>query len=389
MRRITTTLILLSSLAALALAPLQSAQGKQQEGIVLAPKNETENRGAELMMQGSVLLKQKQPFKARPLLEQAVQLWPTLPHGWFNLGLCYSEAGEFAKAIDAYKQAIKLDHSLTEVLPNIGSCYQMMGQSSQAIPWFEEYLRKCPKAADAPQVLGMINALKHAEGKQIVSDPQAFDYLTSVCPEGHMQRWPRTTIPLKVFISAGSDEAGRPVNGFREYYNELLVDSIDAWMRASGGRLSYQVVENVRDANIVCTWTDRPDFLKDSGNAVEQGAAQITARPINDHEDEIGHCRVIVLIKDMQKGTNIPDDVLKMTCLHEFGHALGLAGHSTNNRDVMFFSEAPSVWAALTKRDKATMARLYSDYPIQFAQTPSQAQYPPNQQVPMGYPAQY
>src|SRR6202022_1923588 len=59
----------------------------------------------------------------------------------------------------------------------------------------------------------------------------------------------------------------------------------------------------------------------------------------------------------------IADDVMKKACLHETGHALGFAGHSTNNKDVMFFSDSPTVWDSLTKRDRATMAHLYQNYP--------------------------
>lgn len=370
MNRFCTTFAVLLALVVLAAVSPAFAAGKKP-GVILQPKNEIEKQGADLMIQGSALLQQKQPYKARPLLEKAIELWPTIPHGWLNIGLCYNDTGEFMKAIQAYKEALKRDHSLTDCYANIGTCYQLLNQPQEAIPWFEEYLRREPRAADAAQVQGMINALKKHEGKQIASSPQAFDYLPSVCPNGHMQRWPKSNIPIKIFIANGCDESGMPVRGFREYYNEILVDAIDAWMKASGGRLAYEVVDDVRNANIVCTWTDRADFLKESGNAVEQGAARIAAKPINDHEDMIGHVRVIVLISDVNGKGNISDDVLKMACLHEFGHALGLAGHSTNNRDVMFFSESPTVWAALTKRDKATIARLYWDYPVQMPYQPA------------------
>jgi predicted Zn-dependent protease len=374
MSRLCTTLLVLFSLVALAII-LPCAFARGPSGVILQPKNETEKQAADMMIQGSQLLREKQPYKAKQLLEKSVQIWPGMPHGWFNLGLCYSETGEFLKAIEAYKEAMRHDHSMTECLPNIASCYQLMNQPSQAIPWFEEYLRKEPHAKDAAQVAGMINALKHQTAIQIDSNPMAIDYVQSICPEGHMQRWPRNNVPIKIFISNGCDESGAHVHGFRDYYNEILVDSIEAWMKASAGHLAYQIVDNVADANIVCTWTDKTDFLKESGNAVEQGAARIAARPINDHEDMIGHVRVIVLICNVNGKGNISDDVLKMACLHEVGHALGLAGHSTNNRDVMFFSESPTVWASLTKRDKATIAKLYGDYPIQspqYAMQPAQ-----------------
>lgn len=345
----------------IAMLPYANAKG----GIVLAPKTEQEHQAAQLLIQGATLMKAKKPFAARPLIERAATMWPTSSHVYFNLGLCYGEIGQFPKAIEAYERALKLDRKLTECIPNIASCYQLMNQPAEAIQWFEEYLRRDPHAPDAAQVRGMIVSLSKHPSDQVASNPQTFDYLASVSPEGRIQRWPRTKVPLKIFISSGTDESGRHVRGFREYYNEILIDAFEAWMKASQNRLAYTIVDNVQDANIVCTWTDRTDFLKEKGNSVEQGAARVTARQISEFEEEIAFVRVIVLVTDVQGRGNISDDTLKKACLHEIGHALGFAGHSNNNRDVMFFSESPTVWAALTKRDKATMARLYSDYPMQ------------------------
>jgi tetratricopeptide (TPR) repeat protein len=387
MRRLWSQLVITLSLALV--ASLMPCALAKMAGVVLQPKNETEKQAADLLIQGSQLLRAKQPFKARPLLEKAVQMWPAMSHGWFNMGLCYGEIGQFEKAIAAYKEAYRLDRKLTEVLPNIGSCYQLMNRPLEGLPYFQEYLKKEPHAPDAAQVQGLINSLRKHVGHQIDSDPQSMDYLQSVCPSGKLQRWPHDKLPLRIFISNGCDESGRPVEGFREYYNEILVDAIEAWMKASGGRLAYNIVEHVGDANIVCTWTDNPAFLRGEGNAVEQGVAKIDAKErIGAREARIEKVHMIVMIKDVQKPqNNISDDLLKMACMHEFGHSLGLVGHSTNNRDVMFFSESPTVWAALTKRDKATIARLYSDYPIRAAQPA--AQFPQYQQQQFQYQQPY
>jgi hypothetical protein len=58
-----------------------------------------------------------------------------------------------------------------------------------------------------------------------------------------------------------------------------------------------------------------------------------------------------------------PEDSIKQTLLHEAGHSLGLNGHSTNNADIMYYGTNSKQLPALTRRDKATIARLYNDFP--------------------------
>ena len=310
------------------------------------------------------MLKDKQPFKARAMLEQAAALWPEEPQMHFNLGVCYSEAGDFPHAIDQYKQALGLDPTLTECYPDLGSCYQLMNDYSSAISNFETYLSKEPNAADAPQIKGMILALQRQETKQVDSDPQGDDYLQSVFRNGHPERWQHERLPLKIYISNGTDERGAFVNGFQPYFNDIILQCFDTWVKASDFRLAYQLVSDARQADIVCTWTDRTDFLQEESTSVEQGAARLKSRFVPQlGQQQIVSARVIILIVNPTNGKLISDDEIKKTCLHEVGHALGLSGHSNNNKDVMFYSESPTVWAALTKRDKNTICRLYSDFP--------------------------
>ncbi|HEY9792687.1 MAG TPA: tetratricopeptide repeat protein [Candidatus Obscuribacterales bacterium] len=337
------------------------------DNVVLKPKSQQQFLAAELLVQGSNLLKAKQAFKARPILEQAAALWPEEPQVHFNLGVCMTQVGEFPKAIEEFQQAMKGNPSLTECLPDIASCYQLMNDYNSAISYFQEYLRRQPQAADAPQVKGMINALEKAASKQVMSDPQGEDYFPSVLRNGRAERWQLNRLPLKVFISNGTDERGAFVDGFQPYFNDILLQCFDIWMRAADHKLGYVLVDDARQADIVCTWTNHRDFLSDQ-TAVEQGAARVATRPLPQPGlSQIIGARVIILIVNPTTGKAISDDEIKKTCLHELGHAMGLSGHSNNNKDVMFYSESPTVWAALTKRDKNTITRLYADYPPVFA----------------------
>lgn len=365
--------LLMASIAALFVFPgldhHASSVLAANEPVVLKPRNAQEAEAQHIAVEGQELLKANKPFRARPLLEQAVSMWSE-PHLHFTLAICYTEIGEFNKAISEYQAAVQLDPHMYDCYNNIASCYQLQGNQEEAIKWFRTYIHRAPKGPEADRVKGMIGALEKAESKQVLSDPNSSDYLQSIMPQGKLERWQRPRIPLKVFISNGTDEQGNPVVGFRNYYNMMVLEALDTWVRASENKLAYVLVPTASTADIICSWTNRRDFLAQQGNSAEQGVARVASRPLrNGNENEIVQVRVIILIVDPTGQKNISDEDMKKTCLHELGHALGFSGHSTNNKDVMFYSESPTVWASLTKRDKATMARLYYDY-AQMAQAP-------------------
>jgi tetratricopeptide (TPR) repeat protein len=367
MTRLRTVLTILIALATcLPIAGWQPHALAAKPGVVLKPKNQQQLEASQLLVQGSQLLKAKQPFKARPLMERAAALWPDEPHVHFNLGACYSEMGDFPRAIGEYQRAMTLDDSMAECLPDIATCYQLMNEYSQAEAYFTEYLRRRPHADDGQQVRGMISALHRQSNTQVDSDPLNSDYIGSVYRHGCLERWGRQRLPLRVFISNGTDDHGRGVTGFNENFNEILLNALDTWVKASNYRLAYTLVDDARSADIICTWTDKKDFLRDEATMVEQGAARLASAPVPGTTDrkEILQARVIILVRSPASGKVISDEEMKKTCLHELGHAFGLSGHSNNNTDIMFFSESPTVWAALTKRDKNTISRLYGDYPV-------------------------
>lgn len=353
--------------------------------LELSPKTHQQEQACNLLVEGTRLLQAKKPFKARKVLEQAALLWPDSAAMHYNLGCCYNECALYDQAISEFKRALDLDSKMTDCLVNIGSCYQVQGRTDEAIELFRGYLKKAhPK--DAETIKGMIHALEKYKREHIESDPQSPDYLPSICDEGCVRRWPTNKLPLSIFISFGKDENGRDVEGFREEFNYILLSSINDWMKASHNKLSYRLVTDPKDASIACTWTDDPAFLREEGNKVEQGVAQVFAhtKPGPDGTKQIISANVRILVKHRDTGEALNSDDMKKTCLHEIGHALGMVGHSPSNKDVMFYSNASAVWPALTKRDKATLLRIYQDYPDPPAPPPPQTgqnqypnQYPP------------
>jgi tetratricopeptide (TPR) repeat protein len=331
--------------------------------IKLNPQTPLQEQAFDCLVQGTQMLKAKKPFQAKKPLQKAAQLWPQSAPIHYNLGFCYHDCGEYSAAVKEFQAAFQLDPEMSDCIINIANCFQMQGKAKEAVGWFELYLKQKPAGTETQEIRGMIRSLRRYQLEQVETDPQSSDYFEAVTENWKPRRWPLNKLPLKVYISNGRAEDGHFVQGFREEFNVLLLESLNAWMKATVNRLSYRLVTDASQADIWCTWTNDPAFLHEAGNKVEQGAAHITSSLLPDGTRLIQSVHVVILVLARETKKPLTTDEMRMTCLHELGHALGLAGHSTNNRDVMFFSEAPSVWPALTKRDKQTLFRIYQDYP--------------------------
>jgi tetratricopeptide (TPR) repeat protein len=313
------------------------------------------------------LLEQKRPLDARFLLEKAAQLEPSSPEIHYNLGMAYHNSGNLPKAIEEFTRALELKPDMSDAMLNVGSSYQALGQKDEAIGWFRKYLQAAPQASDQKAISDMIASLQNESGKQAIDDPHAADFWPSITKNGLVRRWPPEKLPIKVFI-----DQGRGVDGMRDSFQPILIGCLDAWMKAAQGKIGYQLVQRKEMADLVCDWTSNPGDVTGQGTESEQGVAHVFGKDMGRGAIEISRASIRILTIDREKGEALPvtDDVMKKTCLHEIGHALGLMGHSPNSHDVMFFSESPTVWPVLSKRDKATLVRLYESYPAIFGPTP-------------------
>ncbi len=184
------------------------------------------------------------------------------------------------------------------------------------------------------------------------------DYLESAVSDGKYFRWSADKMPIRVYIYPGAG-----ASGYRDSFARALADSFSIWQRGSESRLSFWIVQDPAQADITCDWTGDPAVIQNAGGGGEGGTTKLSGQADPDGSNvKIVRARITILTKP-SSAAPMSDDDMKKVCLHEIGHALGLNGHSNNNHDIMFYSESPSVWPSLTKRDKATINRLYSGYP--------------------------
>lgn len=341
------------------------AVSAQNTVMMQGPGDPTQMQAFQLMQQAMAKLQSKDARGAKPLLEQAQQMWPDMPHVHYYMGFCFNDLGEYAKAIPEFEKAIQSDPQRVDCMINIATCYQQTGRPGEAADWFERYLQKSPGSPRAGQIKNLIPALRSQARKTGNAGPtqsSEADYYNSILISGKPRRWSVQRMPIKIFIANGTNERQAPVAGFRPDFNFILSDAITTWVNASGGRISVQFVPDQTQADITYYWTDNPNFFP-GGGQVEQGLAQRDEQQLPDGSVAINRATVIILVNARDGSGPLNNVQMSRACLHETGHALGLAGHSNNPADIMFYSELANAQAALSERDQRTIGRLYQNYP--------------------------
>ena len=348
-----------------------------------------------LVEQGQSLLNQKRYPQAQAAFQQALSVDPNFAPAHFFLGYAYANAGQCQQAISEFQSALRIDPNMKEAVLNIGSNYQSLGDIPNAISWYERFLNENPGSNKAGEIRQRVSGLRQqmansgggrgqpamggyvgqpmgaqpamggypgppAGGQPGMGNPMgglatqsmtSGDYFASAASGGKYFRWRK--MPIRVCITSGAGVAG-----YRDSYYQDLMDSFSQWAVASGNRITFELSGNPSQSDITCYWTGDQNKIMEGGRALEGGLTKLNGQPVSATDISITNARVTILTN--RGGMSLSDDDMKKVCLHEVGHALGINGHSTNNNDVMFFSESPTVMPILSNRDVATIRRLYS-----------------------------
>lgn len=169
-------------------------------------------------------------------------------------------------------------------------------------------------------------------------------YLQDNLKENRILRWPENCFPLKVYIAPFRWYARNNTDAYR--YNALVRRALEAWEKASNGKITFKVVQTLNDSQINLDWkrVDRKAlghcyFHFDNKNRLYSAEIQIG---LSDG----------ILYEEYQD-----ENEVYHTILHEVGHSLGL-GHSFDEADIMYTPHRYGV-INISPRDTLSLFWLY------------------------------
>lgn len=268
--------------------------------------------------------------------------------------------GRFADAVANYDRCLAADPHFAKAYFNRALSNEMVDRAKA----LEDWKRFVEAAADDP---GLKWDVARAQARIQILDrmpplPEglspsryvgaAEDFYRLVAAESDGAQW--RDFPVKVFL--GSAPSVKWQLGVREAY--------EIWAAVFPVKM-----ELYRDkADIRIGWEES---VQGEGHAGEEMDWVRTVRV----GDRMSGRRIALITVDLSR--NWSKDEIGAIMLHEFGHALGIKGHSDSNKDIMFWQmqekfrqiptpilPAPLFWRSLVKkpsqRDSNTLIRLYN-----------------------------
>lgn len=270
-----------------------------------------------------------------------------------NIGNCHMKMGQYEEAVSNVQKSIELGGLHPTQCTIMAASLEGLGQPKQALNWLKLACSVDPTQASNPDMQAAIRRL-HDPGINPIGSPNAPDYLSGLLS---VSKWRKKDLPIKVYVRSNYQ-----ISSFFPEFVPIVRDALEQWCNASEGAVTYKFVDDRRDANLIFDYTDNPELCASKHEIGLEGATEMMIRA-DDNTAAKGN--VVILVKNHPLSKSFRDKILiKKTCLHEVGHALGMHGHSPNRNDIMFLASTPEPKVTLSKRDKNTIRRMYNKQSI-------------------------
>lgn len=171
-----------------------------------------------------------------------------------------------------------------------------------------------------------------AVAKSSVSTPGTASATNYAAELLHLRSWEKRN--LIVFVAA--PDAAR---------NASVAQGLALWNPHLGDRLSLQFTQNPAEADIRVSFADHGSL---PGGAI--GRTEVMFRNTDN----------VIVGAAVRLDRTLPAELLTQVAAHEFGHALGMDGHSADKSDLMYtHAHLP---AQVTERDQNTLRIKYAPF---------------------------
>lgn len=130
---------------------------------------------------------------------------------------------------------------------------------------------------------------------------------------------------------------------YSDYYRALALQGFDQWVNATGSVVRYVEVNTPEAAQIIVY------FKPNTRNGLTTYSYYPSSGRLVSAKVEIG-----------TQGNNAID--IRSVSAHEFGHAIGIGGHSSNPDDMMYSTFVSNVPLQITQNDLNTLKTAYCNY---------------------------
>jgi predicted Zn-dependent protease len=316
---------------------------------------------AALLVNDSLKLAQEgRTTQAVGKLRKALIWAPMMAEAHANLGILLARQGKTQEAAEELRKAIIDDRSQPQPLLNLAALYVSEGDLEEGLRIFDKYFKDFPgdparKDVEAQRKLlaQEHQELSGASGKTGRSARESGDYLANAMGQGLSRRWAPARMPIKVLLTPGGDL----MKGYRPEYEGILKGAFREWEKAAPGKVKFIFLPPERrlDADIVCRWTDDVKMLR---STAETGEANMRIE-----FGTVQSAEILLLLSD-RSAFPLTANLIRLLCLHEIGHALGVIGHSANPEDIMFcMMPLADKEQHLSRRDARTLRLLYEKEP--------------------------
>lgn len=166
------------------------------------------------------------------------------------------------------------------------------------------------------------------------------NYIKNAYRGGALYRLPPGSV--KVYIQPGP-------------YKDVAISAFNEWQDKTGRVVTFLFSQSPQYAKINVSFVEKIDKANYDGK-FEAGNCHY------EFSDKYVSKATVKILTVLPNGQKMSQTLMKTTLLHEIGHAIGIAGHSTNPADIMSTATNRMNYS-LTARDINTAKILYRGYP--------------------------